>query len=303
MNLRQLELFNMVAETSSVSETARNMYMTQPAVSQTILDMENDLQVRLFERMNRKMRLTYAGEVMFQYSKRILQLIEEAESHIQDIANTRVGRLRMGASTTIGIYLLPHILGDFQKLHSAIHSYFTIDNTAVIEEMILDNTIDIALVEGPVHSDSIAVDHLIDDELYLICSPQHQWVKEGRSIIEPDELRGEALILREKGSGTREVIEQAFNRHSIFYEPSHVINNTEAIKRAVMADIGIAFVSRVAVKDEIKDGRLMRMFLAGVQFSREFRIIYHKHKYQSPLLDTFIRFVHEYMDEYKEDYK
>lgn len=288
MNLRQLELFSLVAELGNVTEAARHLYMTQPAVSQTIADLEESLGLKLFDRINRRMHLTFAGEVLYKYSRKILSQVEEAEAHMLEITNNRIGRLRLGASTTIGIYLLPMLVGQYKQKYQAIQSTFVIDNTTVVEEMLLDNRLDMGFVEGLVHSAEIAVQKVKDDELWLICSPQHQWAVQGRTVIGPEEIEGQPLILREQGSGTREVVEKVLQQHKVNYHTWHVLNNTEAIKRAVMADIGIAFVSQLAVEEEINCGRLARIKIKDIPISREFRLIWHKDKYHTPLLKTFI---------------
>lgn len=291
MNLRQLELFTEVAETGIVSHAAKKLYMSQPAVSQTIADLEDSLGLKLFDRLKHKMQLTFAGEILYQYSKKILSLVDEAESQMLDMANLKMGRLRLGASTTIGIYLLPHLLGEFKQQYETIQSTCVIDNTSVIEEMLLTNQLDIGFVEGLVHSAEIEIQKVMDDEIWLICSPQHRWAREVRLVIDPVEIAGEALILREQGSGTREVVEKKLKEHNVCYEVWHVLNNTEAIKRAVAADIGIAFISQMAVKDEMESGRLVNVKLNGLPITREFKLIWHKDKYRSPLLNAFIQFV------------
>jgi len=295
MNFRQLELFTKVAENRSVTKTAKQFYMSQPAVSQAITELEDKLQLRLFERINHKMLITSAGETMYQYSKRILSLMEELESTMKDIANTRMGKLRIGASTTIGVYLLPSLLGDFQSQYHNIETQFFIDNTLVIEEMIKDNTIDVGLVEGPVHSPDVIVRHLAVDKLFLICSPKHKWARANKKSIKPDELTEETLIFREIGSGTREVIEHSLNQHKIKYKPAHVLNNTEAIKNAVIANIGIAFLPEIAVENDIKAGHLVHVDVEDIVFTRDFNLIFHKDKYHSTLFSAFIDFVITYM--------
>lgn len=294
MNLRQLQIFVTVTETGKMSETGRQLYMTQPAVSQTISELEEDLQIKLFDRMNRKLYLTNAGELLYNYSKKILLLVNEAKSSIEDMANMKMGRLRVGASTTIGIYLLPRIVGDFTKRYENIDSYFTIDNTGVIEEMILNNHIDIALVEGLIHSRDIIVKHFLDDELYLICSKNHRWARRKELSIDLEEITGEPLIVREKGSGTREVFEKVLDKNHLSYQPKHVLNNTEAIKKAVEADIGIAFISKLAVQEEINSGRLVKIDIKNIPITRKLNIIYHKDKYRSPLFDTFSKYIEQY---------
>ena len=183
------------------------------------------------------------------------------------------------------------MLGKFRHQYEAIQSTCVIDNTAAIVEMLLANQLDIGFVEGLVHSEEIVIEKVMSDDLLLVCSPQHRWVKEERREVDPAEISGETLILREKGSGTREVVEKRLQEQGVSYEAAHVINNTEAIKRAVAADIGVAFVSRMAVQDEIESGRLVHIRLKGLPISREFRLIWRRDKYRSPLLEAFIQFI------------
>lgn len=294
MNLRQISIFARVAEIGSMSETARQLFMTQPAVSQTIAELEDDLQLKLFDRINRKLILTNPGEVLYTYCKKILLLLGEAEHTMRDLSTLKIGKLRLGASTTIGIYFLPKMVGDFKKRYGNINTQFTIDNTGVIEEKILEHDIDIGLVEGKVHSSDIAVDHLFDDEIYLICSNNHSWIKEGKTEIDPEEISKEAIIFREKGSGTRELIEEVLTKNNISYEVTHTLNNTEAIKKSVEEDIGVSFVSKMGVQDELKSGKLSKVDIKGIHISRTLSIIYHKDKYRSPLNDAFLEHINSY---------
>jgi DNA-binding transcriptional LysR family regulator len=229
---------------------------------------------------------------LLEYARRILALIEEAESMIEDIANMNTGKLRIGASTTIGTYLLPEMIRKFNEKYKNIDIPFAIDNTGAIENMVLDNRIDIGLVEGPVHSKEIIVEPYIDDELYLICSKDHPWA--GRKSIKPEEIKEENLIIREQGSGTREVFENTMSKYNLTYKITHVLNNTEAIKKAVEANIGVSVVSGIAIKEEVKSGRLLKINMEGVRFVRNFNIIYHKDKYRSKLFNEFIK--HLYTD-------
>lgn len=292
MNPRKLKIFLTVYEYGSMSEAAKKLYMTQPAVSQAILELEDELKVKLFDRINKKLLLTYPGEILLEYARRILALIEEAESMIEDIANMNTGKLRIGASTTIGTYLLPEMIRKFNEKYKNIDIPFAIDNTGAIENMVLDNRIDIGLVEGPVHSKEIIVEPYIDDELYLICSKDHPWA--GRKSIKPEEIKEENLIIREQGSGTREVFENTMSKYNLTYKITHVLNNTEAIKKAVEANIGVSVVSGIAIKEEVKSGRLLKINMEGVRFVRNFNIIYHKDKYRSKLFNEFIK--HLYTD-------
>lgn len=287
MNFKKLKVFTTVCDCGSMSRAAKKLYMTQPAVSQAILELEEELDVHLFDRINKKLLLTYPGEVLLEYARRILVLVEEAQSTMKDIANMNTGKLRIGASTTIGTYLLPEIIRTFGQKFKNIDIPFAIDNTGVIEKMLLENSIDIGLVEGPIHSKEIIVKPYMDDELFIICSKNHLWA--ARKIIDPGTISEQNIIIREQGSGTREVFENTMSKHNIPYSIKHVLNNTEAIKKAVEANIGVSVVSEIAIKEEIKSGRLVKINLEGVRFLRKFNIIYHKDKYHSKLFEEFLR--------------
>ncbi|MFZ5988408.1 MAG: selenium metabolism-associated LysR family transcriptional regulator [Bacillota bacterium] len=294
MNLRHLYMFKTVAEEGSMSKAGKILYMSQPAVSQTILELEETLNVKLFERLNKKLVLTNPGEILYSYAKRILLLVNEAENSMKDISNATKGKLTLGASTTIGIYLVPKIVGHFIQQYPRIDINYMIDNTRIIEQMILDHKIDIGLVEGTSYSKEIAVHHFLDDELHLTCSPEHSWIKAGQLSVEPEEISSQSLILREKGSGTRQVVEKAMSDHGLTYHTSHVLNNTEAIKKAVEANIGVAFFSEMSINEEISLHKLYTVKIKGVNITRQFNIIYHTDKYKSPVFNTFLNHIAKY---------
>lgn len=294
MNLRQLEIFIRVTETKSMSEAARQLYISQPAVSQTIAELEDSLETKLFERINRRLFLTDSGELLYAYAKRIIGLLSEAEHQIKDLANLKRGKLSVGASTTIGIYLLPQIIGNFKKLYPDIEFIFTIDNTSIIETLLLDAQIDIGIVEGPIFSKDLDLIHFAHDRLEIICSSEHKWAISKTKQISVRDFEEETLIFREEGSGTREIIENVLNSKGVNYRAKHFLNNTEAIKKAVEANIGIGIVSEFAVRDELNSGRLFKVDLKGIRFTRELDLVIHKKKYKSEILDKFISFLKDY---------
>lgn len=289
MNLRHMQIFVTVAETKSMSETARSLYMTQPAVSQTILELEEELQVKLFDRLRRKLILTEPGDIFFTYSKRTLQLIEEARKTIQDFREMTTGRLSIGTSTTVGTYLLPGIISSFRNVHPEADVCFTINNTRIIEELILNHELNIGIVEGITSSAELVKETFVDDELILICSPDHHWVQNGKKSISLADIEKEPLIMREEGSGTRDVVEDGFAQQDVSIQPNHVLNNGEAIKRMVEENVGVSFLSRVAVQEELAEGKLVEIGVEGMRFQRTFNIIYHRDKYQSPLFHAFTK--------------
>ncbi len=288
INLRQLEIFMNVANTGNMTKAAKKLYMSQPAVSQTIIELENNFETKLFERLNRKLILTYAGEVLFSYAKKVIGLIDEATSTIEDISKAHTGKIKVGASTTYGIYLLPKIIAEFQKHYPNVEVEFTIDNTHIIEDLIINRKIDIGIVEGINYSPEIKSEKLFDDKLSLICSYNHKWVKTKKFEVTPEDLGSEVLILREKGSGTRQVIDDVIKYNKIPYKTIYSLSNQEAIKKVVESNIGISFLTQISVQEEIKNKKLAPIHIQNVQFKREFSMIYHKDKYRSLLFDKFV---------------
>lgn len=290
MNFRELNIFLSVCELGSMSEAARHLYMTQPAISQAISELEGEYNIKLFDRIGKKLVLTHAGEILRDYGKKINLLLNEAENTLRDISDMKMGKLKLGASRTVGTYLLPQLIGEFLKIYKNIELPFYIDNTSEIVKMIHENEIDLGIVEGPIHSDNIEVKYFLDDELYLICSKDHNWAK--KKIINKDDLSLENIIIREVGSGTREVFENTLKAHNIEYNIKLELNSTEAIKRAVEANLGVSVISKLAIKKELKSSRLVKVEIDGVKFLRQLNIIYHKDKYLSELCKKFIDFLY-----------
>ncbi len=286
MNLRNLKIFKTVCEIGNMSKAAEKLYMTQPAVSQSIAKLEEEFQIKLFERLNKKLVLTHAGKTLYKYSQQILLLVDEAQNNLEDLANMKHGKLRIGASMTIGTYLLPAILEKFNQQHSQIKLNFIIDNTSVIEEKILNNSIDIGLVEGPISSSQIEISPFYKDQLFPICAADHPWAQV--NSISSAQLEKENLIMREQGSGTREVIENTLDTYNLNYTITHVLNNIEAIKKALKADLGITILPEIAVRNELEEHTLVKVNLTDIEFTREFKIIHHTDKYKSQLFQEFV---------------
>lgn len=293
MNERKLKIFFEVAKSLNMTETSKNLYISQPAVSMAVSEIENELGVKLFERIGKKLYLTYEGEVFLEYARRILNIYDECRIKIGHITDLKCGKLKIGASTTIGIYLLPEMIGSFGNTYKDIEISIVIENTKIIENMLLENKIDIAFVEGPVYSDEIAVKDFCDDELAVIVSSKHRLAdfKE----VDKKELENEKFILREIGSGTREVFEQAFYKSGLEYKVAFELGNTEAIKKAVIANLGISCVSERCVRDEVDLNRISILKVKDVDLSRKFHFIYHKDKYFSNILNLFVEHAYDFI--------
>lgn len=276
----------------SFSRVGKILYLTQPAISHQIHTLEGYLETRLFDRIKGEVSLTPAGEILFKYAEKILALYQEAEKNIADLSATTRGRLVIGASTTIGQYLLPTILGNFKDLHPKIEILLTNANTKEILSQLLYNLIDLGLVEGPVTHKDILVEKFIEDELVVIAPLNHRW-HEGEKI-KIEEFKKEPIILREEGSGTREVIKNVFNHAGIELSSLNIkmeFGSSEAIKSAVEAGLGVAIISVWTVLKEKKLGSLKINYIDGICFKREFTFILKKNQFMTKPIEQFLAFI------------
>ncbi len=283
MTLRHLKIFITVCDAGSMTAAAKKLYISQPSVSQAISELEAHYHTRLFERLGRKLYITEAGKKLLSYARHILSLTEQAERELNDL--NKSGTLRLGASMTIGTYLLNDMIKSFLSIYPDVQILTTVDNTKVIEEMLLSDQLDLALVEGPVHSADIVEETFRKDELVLICSPEHPWA--AKKQIEMQELNNCSFIVREEGSGTREIFEIAMASKKIKWKVSGIYNNAESIKNAVASGIGITVISKLAVENEIQSGRVVMIKINGLTFTRLFNLIYHKNKFFTPFMKEF----------------
>ncbi len=288
MNERKLRIFYEVSKQLNMTKVAEKLYVSQPSISQAISDLEKDLGVKLFDRMGKKLYLTHEGEVFLNYARRILNIYDEAARAIKEMNVLNRGKLVIGASTTIGIYILPDIIGRFSKLYSNVDISIIIENTENIVKLVEENHLDIAFVEGPVHSEEIEVQKFYEDKLVFITCKDHPWVK--KKTVKNEEIAEEKIIMREKGSGTREVFVSALEQKSIDYNIFMEFGHTEAIKKAVEAGLGVSCISKRCIKDEISYGKLAEVNIEGLTINRSLFFIHHKDKYLSNLINTFIEF-------------
>ncbi len=287
LNFRELYIFQTVCQTKSMSLAAKQLFISQPAVSQTIIDLEEKLKIQLFERLNKRLILSHAGETLLEYTNRILLLVNEAENNLLELSTSKRGLIKIGASITIGNYLLPSVIRNFQLEHSNIDLHSVISNTKIIEQKILNNDIDLGLVEGPISSNNIITEEFHDDQLYLVASKENYLTSSAASITASDLIK-EKFISRELGSGTRKVIDKIMLNNNLEYNICHVFNNIEAIKNAVLANLGISILPEIAIRDELASQDLVKLNLPEVSFSRKFKIVYHKDKNHTSLFNNFI---------------
>lgn len=269
LDLHKLRVFAVVAEYQNFSRAAEVLHISQPAVSVHVKDLERYLGVPLFERVGRGAQLTEAGQLVDSYARRLLAVACELEEAVEEYKGLGTGQLRIGASTTPGAYLLPVILSSFRQRYPGICITVEIANTSIIAERIRHGRLHLGLLGEPVRNPELQLESWIEDELLLVLPAGHRW--SGREI-DLQELSHEALIRREEGSATDEVIQRLLAAEGISPGSSLVLGDTEAVKRAVASGLGIAFVSARTIADEVAEGRLAQCRAGGLAIKRTFQL-------------------------------
>ena len=273
MTLRQLEVFLAIAHARSYRQAAQALHTSQPALSQHVRELEAELGVRLFDRLSRGVLMTEAGGLLEERAQRVFATLTDVRAVLGELQGLQRGSLLVGASTTPGIYVLPAVIGEFRRRYPRIELRLRIGNSRVIEEAIHAHEVDLGVVGG--HGLAPGEECLaagLADELVLIVSPTHRWAK--RREVAPADLTDEPLLVREEGSATRRVTERALEQAGVSWRVSMELGHTEAIKQAVMAGLGVAFVSVHAVRGEIASRRLAAIRLRGLRIQRHFHVIH-----------------------------
>lgn len=292
MNFHQLHIFNVVAKHRSYSKAAAELYLSQPTVSVHLQKLEQELGMELFEQLGRNIYLTDAGRMLYSYTQKIFSLAEEAERALEELQGLHKGRIRLGASSTTGIYYLPKLLGQFKEDYPGIELILDVGNSSEIEKKVLANQLDIAVIGQPSSDRDLISEPFWKDRLLMILSPQHPLLKLDEITLE--DVARQRFILREPGSSTRQVIEESFAREGIHLRVAMEYGSTDGIKHAVAANLGISIVSELAVKLCEQTGLVVVREVPGLNITREFSLVYHKDKHLAPLTHTFIKAIKNY---------
>lgn len=290
---RRLHVFHTVAQLSSFTKAANRLHMTQPAVTFQVKQLEEQFNTRLFDRNHNRIALTEAGHIVYEFADKILNLYEEMENSVGELTGEMRGVLLVGASTTIGEYLLPRVLGAFRAAYPAMKVRMNVANTRDIVQQVENNTIDIGIVEGAVHNSNLAIRECQPDELVVIFPRGHELAEKER--VKPGELLDYQFVLREEGSGTREVLADFIreggadpNKLDIVME----LGSGESVKGAVESGLGISVVSRATVRKEAQLGSLEVRSLDPA-LERAFSFIHQKQKFRSQAVERFYQFIQE----------
>ncbi len=294
MNFHQLHIFYTVAERGSFSAAAQSLHMTQPAVTMQIQSLEDYYGTKLFHRSTKKVELSEAGRTLMSYARRSIELVKETDVAMSKFTHELEGRLQLGASLTIGEYILPRLLGPFGKEYPNISIRMKVINSTQILEEILNHQLNFGLVEAPVHHPDVHIDTVLSDQLMLIFPPQHPLASVQDCTIE--EVLKYPFVLREQGSGTRQVMEQELNRKGVDPASMQIVmelGSTGAVKSAVEAGLGISILSSSSVRHEVALGVLQTGEISGLEFKRHFYSIYLNSTLLPISAVTFLSFLRE----------
>lgn len=287
MTVRNLRIFLAVADCGSMSEAAKKMHIAQPSVSGTIGEMEEKYGVRLFERLGRRLYITPTGAKLCEYARHIVSLYDAMEQHLKHADQTDT--LRVGATVTVGTCILGDLLQQYISETDNPPPNVIVDNTHVIEQNLLKSELDIAIVEGKITSPDLVTQFMMDDPLALVCASNQKPFGTKKSVRLAD-LQDIPFILREQGSGTREVFESVMPRINTKW----VCNNSEAILRGVEMGFGMTVISRRLASERLRTGVLTEIRVTDAELNRQFRIVWHKKKYLGSSIKQFIDVCSQY---------
>jgi DNA-binding transcriptional LysR family regulator len=282
--LRQLEVFLATASHSNISRAAGQLFMTQSAASNALKGLEQHYDVKLFDRIGKRLQLNDQGKLIRPQAEALLAQARELELLLQQQAEN--GLLQVGASLTIGNYLAVGLVAEYTRLHPLSQIKLQVENTESIAAKVINFEIDIGLIEGEINLPELDVTSWQDDELIVFCAPDHPLAAIQR--INDEHLLGAQWVLREKGSGTRQTFDRAMHGLLPQLDISLELQHTEAIKRAVESKLGIGCLSKVALHDAFEKGRLLPLKTPTRNFKRQFYFIIHRQKYRSVILKRWL---------------
>lgn len=286
MNRNHFALFLSVARAGSISGGALAARVSQPAVSKQVSALEDELGVKLLHRLPRGCRLTEAGELLAAQGRRWLSIEEEAERAVAQWRGLQRGRLAIGASQTIGAYLLPRMLADFHRKHPEIELVVRTENTEKIEDALKNGAIELGLTEGAAEAEELHSEKFFEDELVGVAPAGHVLIDKG--AIKAKEFCREPMILREVGSGTRAIFDRALTKKGLSCRPVLELSSPEAIKQAVSCGMGVAILSRLVVEAEVRAGTLGVVPITDLPLKRSLHRQHLKGLIPSPAVKAFL---------------
>jgi DNA-binding transcriptional LysR family regulator len=288
MNIKQLEIFVTIATTGSFSKGAEAACITQPTASQHIAALEESCGVRLLDRTGRGVMTTEAGKIMLVHARQVIKSLKETEQAILQFRQADGVELCVGGSTIPGTYLLPKVIAALRATDPGIRVKVEIGDSSEVLARLNEENIEIGIVGSAADDKRFTTETLGYDEILLVAGKGHPWC--GRDAVKLGELLKEPIITREKGSGTSESVTAALRQHGITPDDLMVcatLPGSEAIKQAVLAECGVAFISEMAVRGELKRGELVSINLSGIAITRSFSMVHRKGRALSPAATAF----------------
>ena len=281
MTIRHLKIFLTVVKHGKMRKAAEELYISQPAVSQAISELEKYYGVKLFERLSQKLYITEDGKIVLSYARYIIDSFEKMELALLDSLSKQ--QIRIGSSVSLGTTLLIDLISKLEEEVPGIDVRVTIDNTSVIEQMVCNSDLDLAIVEGLIKSNEIIHLPVNNDELVIVVGKSHPFWE--HKEISLSQLENQVLVSREQGSADRNQFEQFLNEHNVSINKKC---NTEAIKNIVTSGKGMAIISKLLIEKELQEDTLRILSIKDIRMTRQNNLIYHKNKYISPQMEKFI---------------
>ena len=291
MNLQNLRVFLKVAELEHITRASEELHLTQPAVTKIMQSLEHEAKLDLIERQGRRIVLTYAGHILQTYARQMFALEREMDDALAALRDVKRGEIKLAANTIAGVYVLPTIVARFRALYPEIGLKISILNSQDIIEHIVDWTLDFGIVEGDVAHlpEGLNVRFFTRDTLVLVVAPSHHW--SGADTVRPIELGAEELVIRERGSGIRDMLERHLLKRGVALRPLLTLTDNEAIKQMVINGVGAAIVSSLSVKSELANGDLVQVALTDMDIHPELSFIQRSDKQLSRAAQVFFTFL------------
>jgi DNA-binding transcriptional LysR family regulator len=287
LNLNLLRVFHAVARLLSFTRAAEDLNLTQPGISTHIKELESHCKTRLFHRLGKKVVLTEAGEILFSGTQSIFRSLAESGTKINDLQGLVAGALSIGASISIGTYILPEMLAKFRHSYPAVDIKMGLSLSQEVVEKTLNNAIELGFVHHYIDDNSLVVKAFMEDQLLLVVSRQHAWAKR-KSPVLLQHIANQPFLLAGRGSGTREIVEELLKKEGISLKNIMELGTTDGIKKAVEANLGISIVSKYVVALEVKLGLIKAIPLRGIDLKRDLYLVFHKDRYLSEAARAFI---------------
>jgi DNA-binding transcriptional LysR family regulator len=291
MQIESLKVFCDLAETESFTKAAHINGVTQSAVSQQISSLERQFKSLLIERSKKKFRLTREGQVLYDFSKQIIQTYEALHSRLQEIKDIVSGTIRVATIYSIGLHDLPPYIKKFLKAYPTVHVHVEYRRANQVYDDVVGNVVDLGMVAFPARDSKLEVVPLRKDAMVLICHPQHPLAKSKTTKVQT--IAGEKFIAFESDIPTRKAIDKVLKEHGVTVHPVMEFDNIETVKRAVEIDAGIAIVPQTTVAQEVSKQTLAQVVIDDAEFYRPLAVIYKKNKVLSPAMKQFIALLKE----------